>query len=261
MLLPVRCRIDAGRCLLPPDAAAFPTDPSEWDGVPRPITRDSHRVLPVAYTSAAACRARLDGTPPDRVGIYVASRLAGCTTLVDQVRQLVDGVGPDRCGSTMALSWWPSLPGRLSSLLRCSGPAKAFSGRGSAYGEAMWAGASALAADVIDVALVGAVESLTGESAAFAPGTGKHEGAVFHALSEAPSDDTGTGTVRWRVSWNGHHVRNEPGTPPLPLHYAQEVFTGLRHEPLRALHLGGGYQLLPEGTPLVQHHREERKHP
>jgi alkylhydroperoxidase family enzyme len=171
---------------------AFETDPRLDPGLPAPLRRRIDRFSAVAYLAAHAALAALpsgERPPPERIGLFVANTRAGWSYGEPELGLCVNR-GPQAMHAYQATAWFPAAAqGEVTIALDLRGCAKTTAGRESGFAEAVWLARDALERDAVDLAIVGAAESLvsdfvlrdwTGNQPL--PTEGPAEGAVVFAL-------------------------------------------------------------------------------
>jgi Beta-ketoacyl synthase, N-terminal domain len=176
---------------------AFTEDPCGAEGVPPRLGRRIDRYSALAYASVSRLVAALDMPAPERVGVFLANTRAGWAYAEPQFETMIRK-GPRWVQPYLVTGWFPAGGiGEVTIGLGYRGPAKTTTGRLSGFAEALWLARDALERRAIDIAIVGAVESL---AASFAmldwppgplPASGAAEGAVV--LAVAPWPMTGQG--------------------------------------------------------------------
>lgn len=180
---------------------AFAADPRSHPDLPGHLRKRIDRFSAVAYLAISAVLAELDAAvrpERDRIGVFLANTRAGWSYGEPELGLLVDE-GPAAMHAYQATAWFPAAAqGEATIALDLRGCAKTTAGRVSGFGEALWLARDALERGAVDLALVGAAESLVngfvlGEWAQHPlPGTGPAEGAVVFALRRPD----GSGTAR-----------------------------------------------------------------
>lgn len=237
------------------DLPAFAADPRLDPGLPAPLRRRIDRFSAVAYLAAAAALAQGQRPERHRIGVFLANTRAGWSYGEPELGLLVHK-GPQAMHAYQATAWFPAAAqGEVTIALDLRGCAKTTAGRESGFAEAVWLARDALERDAVDLAVVGAAESLVNgfvlrdwtEDEPL-PTDGPAEGAVVFALRRP----TGPDTTRLR---NLHHARRrcaEPGAPWVPtlaaagrLHAAvTDGATSSDRQTVVAL--GGGYWITVE---------------
>jgi hypothetical protein len=163
-------------------------DPREHPLVPPGLGHKIDRFAALALAAVLPLRSRIPReVASERVGVYVANALAGWSYGEEQLQRLVAN-GPEHVHAFQATAWFPAAAqGEITIATGITGPAKTFSGRSSAFGEAMLAGVTALTYGRVDAALVGAAECCTSAylrwSSGLHTGSGLAEGAFFILLT------------------------------------------------------------------------------
>ncbi|HEX7660229.1 MAG TPA: beta-ketoacyl synthase N-terminal-like domain-containing protein [Pseudonocardiaceae bacterium] len=259
------------------DLPIFQRDPRQVAGVPSRLRRQIDRFSALAYVAVSELLDELPAgqrPPRERIGVFLANTRAGWSYGEPQLGLLVDG-GPTPMHAYQATAWFPAAAqGEVTIGLDLRGSAKTAAGRISGFGEALWLGRDALERDAVDLAVVGAVESLANgfvlrdwASAEPLPSTGPAEGAVVFALRR-----TGSGRARLRDLRFGGTDDTDPGSGD----WVPTLSAAARlHEALSGgsagvtVSLGGGYAVTvdhPESDhPATDHtttdHTEARRQP
>jgi len=174
------------------DLPAFESDPRGHPGLPAHLRRRIDRFSAVAYL---AIEGMLSTLPPgqrperDRIGVFLANTRAGWAYGEPELGLLVDE-GPAAMHAYQATAWFPAAAqGEVTIALDLRGCAKTTAGRASGFGEALWLARDALERGAVDLAVVGAVESLVNgfvlrdwPATEPLPTGGAAEGAVMFAL-------------------------------------------------------------------------------
>ncbi|HSV66814.1 MAG TPA: SRPBCC family protein [Mycobacteriales bacterium] len=247
------------------DLPAFGTDPRLDPDLPPHLRHRIDRFSALAYLAVSAALAAVPEPArpaPDRIGLFIANTKAGWSYGEPELGLLVRE-GLPAMHAYQATAWFPAAAqGEVTIALGLHGCAKTTTGRESGFAEALWLARDALERDAIDLAVVGAAESLVNgfvlrdwPADGPLPSSGPAEGAVMFALRRS----TGTGSSRLR---NLCHAGRDLAGPALPdpcwvptLSIASRLFTALRHTAHVAVPLGGGYQVdvdrsHPEGEPM-----------
>jgi hypothetical protein len=176
---------------------AFTEDPRGAEGVPRRLGHRTDRYSALAYASVSRVVATLDMPAPERVGVFLANTRAGWAYADPQFETLIRK-GPKWVQPYLVIAWFPAGGiGEVTIGLGYRGPAKTTTGRLSGFAEALWLARDALERRAIDIAIVGAAESLVASFAMLdwppgpLPASGAAEGAVV--LAVAPWPMTGQG--------------------------------------------------------------------
>lgn len=171
---------------------AFTEDPRGADDVPRRVGRRIDRYIALAYASVARLVAALDMPAPDRVGVFLANTRAGWSYADSQFEAMITQ-GPWYVQPYLVTGWFPAGGiGEVTIGQGYRGPAKTTTGRWSGFAEALWLARDALERRAIDVAIVGAAESLVASFAMLdwlpgsLPDSGAAEGAVVLAVAPWP---------------------------------------------------------------------------
>lgn len=171
---------------------AFTEDPRGADDVPRRVGRRIDRYIALAYASVARLVAALDMPAPERVGVFLANTRAGWSYADSQFEAMITQ-GPWYVQPYLVTGWFPAGGiGEVTIGQGYRGPAKTTTGRWSGFAEALWLARDALERGAIDVAIVGAAESLVASFAMLdwlpgsLPESGAAEGAVVLAVAPWP---------------------------------------------------------------------------
>lgn len=175
---------------------AFTEDPRRAEGIPRRLGHRIDRYSALAYLSVSRLIAGLDLPAPERVGLFITNTRAGWSYADAQFDAMLSK-GARSVAPYFVTAWFPAAGiGEVTIGLGLQGPAKTTTGRLSGFAEAMWLARDALGRQAIDIAVVGAAESLVSSFAMLdwppepLPARGAAEGAVFLAVAREP---TGTG--------------------------------------------------------------------
>ena len=178
---------------------AFTEDPCDAEGVPPRLGRRIDRYSALAYASVSRLVAALDMPAPERVGVFLANTRAGWAYADPQFETMIRK-GPRWVQPYFVTAWFPAAGiGEVTIGLGYRGPAKTTTGRLSGFAEALWLARDALERRAIDIAIVGAAESLVASFPMLdwppgrLPASGAAEGAVF--LAVAPWPMTGQGGI------------------------------------------------------------------
>ncbi|HEX6452898.1 MAG TPA: beta-ketoacyl synthase N-terminal-like domain-containing protein [Trebonia sp.] len=178
---------------------AFAEDPRGAESVPRRIGHRIDRYSALAYASVSRLVAGLDMPAPERVGVFLANTRAGWGYADPQFETMIRK-GPWLVQPYLVTGWFPAAGiGEVTIGLGYRGPAKTTTGRLSGFAEALWLARDALERRAIDIAIVGAAESLVASFAMLdwppgaLPTSGAAEGAVVLAVSPWPM--TGQGGI------------------------------------------------------------------
>jgi Beta-ketoacyl synthase, N-terminal domain len=190
--LPGSERIRMTRCGSPVSLPAFSSDPRARAGVPATLRRRIDRFTAVAYLAITDVLGALpaDQRPArDRVGLFLANTRAGWSYGEPELRALVEQ-GMDAMHAYQATAWFPAAAqGEVSIGLDLRGCSKTAAGRESGFAEALWLARDALERDAVELAVVGAAESLASDFALCdwspdepLPAGGAAEGAAAFAI-------------------------------------------------------------------------------
>jgi ribosome-associated toxin RatA of RatAB toxin-antitoxin module len=174
------------------DLPAFRCDPRLDPNLPARLRRRVDRFSAVAYLAVSDLLAGLeaaDRPERDRVGVFFANTRAGWSYGEPELDLLVSE-GLQAMHAYQATAWFPAAAqGEVTIALDLRGCAKTTAGGTSGFGEALWLARDALERGAIDLAIVGAAESLVNgfvlrDWAADQPlpVSGPAEGAVMFAL-------------------------------------------------------------------------------
>ena len=233
------------------DLPAFAADPRLDPALPASLHRRIDRFSAVAYLAVRAALAALpDGQRPprERIGVFLANTRAGWSYGEPELGLLVNS-GPQAMHAYQATAWFPAAAqGEVTIALDLRGCAKTTAGREPGFAEAVWLARDALERDAVDLAVVGAAESLVNDFVLRdwagdepLPTDGPAEGAVVFALRRPSGGDAPRlGDLRYAVPPAG------PGACWVPtlaaacrLHSAVAASEGGREI---AVALGGGYR-------------------
>ncbi len=256
------------------DLPAFGSDPRRHPGLPEHLRRRIDRFSAVAYLAVAATLSALtEAQRPERerIGVFLTNTRAGWSYGEPELGLLVDE-GPAAMHAYQATAWFPAAAqGEVTIALDLRGCAKTTAGHASGFGEALWLARDALERGSVDLAVVGAAESLVngfvlGEWAATDPlhAQGPAEGAVMFALRRP----TGRATTLLRDLRHAGRVEH-PGVDWVPtLSAASRLRAALDRtgdsageEP--AVPLGGGYWITVNhpDTPTPEDTRRHKEKP
>jgi hypothetical protein len=171
---------------------AFRADPRQDPSVPRHLRRRIDRFSAVAYLAVAEALSTLPDAQRverDRIGVFLVNTRAGWSYGEPELGLLVHQ-GADAMHAYQATAWFPAAAqGEVTIDLDLRGCAKTTAGRASGLGEALWLARDALERGAVDLAVVGAVESLVNgfvlrdwDERQPLPAHGPAEGAVVFAL-------------------------------------------------------------------------------
>jgi Beta-ketoacyl synthase, N-terminal domain len=240
------------------DLPAFAADPRLDPDLPASLRRRIDRFSAVAYLAVSAALAALaEGQRParHRIGVFLANTRAGWSYGEPELGLLVHQ-GPEAMHAYQATAWFPAAAqGEATIALDLRGCAKTTAGRESGFAEALWLARDALERDAVDLAVVGAAESLVNgfvlrdwtEDQPL-PTQGPAEGAVVVVLRRS----TGSAATRLRNLLHTGHRPAAPGVDWIPtltaagrLHAA--ITSGATSATRRtAVALGGGYWITVE---------------
>ncbi|MEU2718476.1 beta-ketoacyl synthase N-terminal-like domain-containing protein [Streptomyces sp. NPDC007205] len=171
---------------------AFAVDPRLSPDVPHHLRRRIDRFTALGYMAVAGA---LSGVPiaqqpdRDRIGVFMANTRSGWSYAEPELIRLIHS-GVDAMRAYLATAWFPAaLQGETTIGLDLRGCAKTASGRVSGFGEALWLARDALERHAVDLAIVGAAESLVSPFVLHdwppdepLPSRGMAEGAVMFAI-------------------------------------------------------------------------------
>ncbi|RZS31177.1 beta-ketoacyl synthase-like protein [Herbihabitans rhizosphaerae] len=233
------------------DLPAFATDPRTDPAVPAPLRRRIDRFAAVAHLAVNRVLADLPDRPPrERIGVFLVNARAGWSYGEPELALLVDQ-GAEAMHAYQATAWFPAAAqGEVTIDLDLRGCAKTTAGRASGFAEALWLARDALERDAVDLALVGAAESLVNgfvlrdwPAEQALPDSGPAEGAVVFALrrpTDEPADHPAT-----RL----HDLRHEPETATPQqvwaptLSAAADLYAALAAAAPADVDLGGGFRI------------------
>jgi hypothetical protein len=229
---------------------AFAQDPRTAPGVPPRVGRRIDRVSALAYLAVSDLVAPLAMPEPQRVGVFFANTLAGWAYAEPQIDALIRS-GPGAVQPYFVTAWFPTAAtGEVTIGLGYQGPSKTTTGRLSAFAEALWLARDALDRQAVDIAIVGAVESVVSSfamqnwPAGSLPVSGAAEGAVVFAVRSRPTSGRDSHPAARLVLRHGDAGRSTPAdddwSPPL------SFAAGLARRAARLdaevdVPLGGGY--------------------
>lgn len=236
---------------------AFTADPRDAKGVPPRVGRRIDRYSALAYRSVSDLVASLDMPAPERVGVFFANTRAGWSYAEPRLDSLVSN-GPRSVPPYFVTAWYPAAGiGEVTIGLGYRGMAKTTTGRLSGFAEALWLARDALERQAIDLAIVGAVESVVAPfamlhwgSAQDLPAAGPAEGAVVFAVQPHPPaglGETAAGTATWRglrYAGSDHSTaadRDWVPTLSIAAELAQRTSNAPRGDGDVDVALGGGY--------------------
>lgn len=178
---------------------AFAEDPRLAEGVPPRVGRRIDRFSALAYRAVSELTAPLVMPTPERVGVYFANTRAGWAYAEPQMDSMVSR-GPRAVHPYFVTAWFPTAAtGEVTIGLGYRGCSKTTTGRISGFAEALWLARDALERKAVDVAVVGAVESVVAPFAMLdwparqdLPTGGAAEGAVVFAVRQRPATGPAT---------------------------------------------------------------------
>jgi hypothetical protein len=178
---------------------AFVEDPRRGAGVPPRVGRRIDRFAALAYQAVSDLVAPLVLPASERVGVFFANTRAGWAYAEPQLEVLISR-GPRAVQPYFVTAWFPTAAtGEVTIGLGYRGCAKTTAGRLSGFAEALWLARDALERQAIDVAIVGAVESVVTPFALLdwppgqsLPTAGAAEGAAVFAVRQRPAAGQGT---------------------------------------------------------------------
>jgi hypothetical protein len=174
------------------DLPAFAVDPRLDPDLPASLRRRIDRFSAVALLAVSSVLNALsteERPPRERIGVFLANTRAGWSYGAPELGLLVDR-GPEAMHAYQATAWFPAAAqGEVTIALDLRGCAKTAAGRASGFAEALWLARDALERRALDLAIVGAAESLVNgfvlqdwAVGTPLPGAGPAEGAVVFAL-------------------------------------------------------------------------------
>ncbi|HEY2766099.1 MAG TPA: beta-ketoacyl synthase N-terminal-like domain-containing protein [Pseudonocardiaceae bacterium] len=181
------------------EVPAFTEDPRRAESVPPRVGRRIDRFTALAYRSVSDLVAPLAMPAPERVGVFFANTRAGWAYAEPQMESLTSR-GPRAVQPYFVTAWFPTAAtGEVTIGLGYRGSSKTTTGRLSGFAEALWLARDALERHAVDVAIVGAVESLVTPFALqdwpvdqALPTAGAAEGATVFAVRQRPATGSGT---------------------------------------------------------------------
>jgi 3-oxoacyl-(acyl-carrier-protein) synthase len=173
---------------------AFAQDPRRAQGVPPRVGRRIDRFAALAYHAVSELVAPLVLPAPERVGVFFANTRAGWA-YADPQMEVLTSRGPRAVQPYFVTAWFPTAAtGEVTIGLDYRGCAKTTAGRLSGFAEALWLARDALERQTIDIAIVGAVESVVTPFAMLdwplgqsLPTAGAAEGAAVFAVRQRPA--------------------------------------------------------------------------
>jgi hypothetical protein len=178
---------------------AFAEDPCRAQGVPPRVGRRIDRFAALAYHAVSDLVAPLVMPAPERVGVFFANTRAGWA-YADPQMDVLTSRGPRAVQPYFVTAWFPTAAtGEVTIGLGYRGCAKTTAGRLSGFAEALWLARDALQRQAIDIAIVGAAESVVTPFAMLdwppgqrLPTAGAAEGAAVFAVRQRPPTGQGT---------------------------------------------------------------------
>ena len=178
---------------------AFAEDPRRAEGVPPRVGRRIDRFSALAYHAVSDLVAPLVMPEPERIGVFFANTRAGWAYADPQMESMIRR-GPRAVHPYFVTAWFPTAAtGEVTIGLGFRGCAKTTTGRLSGFAEALWLARDALERQAIDIAIVGAVESVVAPFTMLdwppgqgLPTAGAAEGAAVFAVRQRPLTDQGT---------------------------------------------------------------------
>ena len=172
---------------------AFAEDPRHAVGVPPRVGRRIDRFSALAYQAVSDLVAPLVMAAPERVGVFFANTRAGWGYAEPQMESMIRR-GPRAVHPYFVTAWFPTAAtGEVTIGLGYRGCSKTTTGRRSGFAEALWLARDALERQTIDIAIVGAVESVVAPFAMLdwppeqdLPTAGAAEGAAVFAVRQRP---------------------------------------------------------------------------
>lgn len=234
---------------------AFAEDPRRAEGVPPRLGRRIDRFSALAYRSVSNLVAPLDLPAPDRIGVFFANTRAGWAYAEPQMDSLKSR-GTRAVSPYFVTAWFPTAAtGEVTIGLGYRGTSKTTTGRLSGFAEALWLARDALERRAVDVAIVGAIDSMVAPIATLQwpqgdlPTTGPAEGAVVFAVRPRQRSG-GDGT---RAALRGLRYQDTDRTTPADGHWVPtlSIAAALAEHTNRAsedggdveVALGGGYHV------------------
>jgi hypothetical protein len=184
------------------DLPAFGSDPRRAAGVPGTLRKRIDRFSAVAYLAVAHALSAIPAPQRpqrDRIGVFLANTRAGWSYGEPELGLLVHH-GAEAMHAYQATAWFPAAAqGEVTIDLDLRGCAKTTAGRASGFGEALWLARDGLERGAIDLAVVGAAESLVNgfvlrdwPAHEPLPSDGPAEGAVVFALRRPAGQPSGS---------------------------------------------------------------------
>jgi hypothetical protein len=235
---------------------AFTEDPRRVEAVPPRVGRRIDRFAALAYHAVSDLVAPLVMPAPERVGVFFANTRAGWAYAEPQMEVLISR-GPRAVQPYFVTAWFPTAAtGEVTIGLGYRGCAKTTVGRLSGFAEALWLARDALERQAIDIAIVGAVESLVAPFALLdwppgegLPTAGAAEGAAVFAVRQRPATGRDTnGAVLLGLRYEGtDHItaadRHWIPTLSIAVELAKRIAQAPDAEGNVDVALGGGYRV------------------
>lgn len=198
------------------EVPAFAEDPRTAPGVPPRLGRRVDRFAALAYQSVRELVATLDMPDPERVGVFFANTRAGWSYAEPQLHALIRK-GPSSVHPYFVTAWFPTAAtGEVTIGLGYRGASKTTTGRLSGFAEALWLARDALERRAVDMAIVGAVDSVVTPFAMLdwpegphLPSSGPAEGAVVFAVRSPTTAGDSPAGVLLRLRYE-QDCRSEP---------------------------------------------------
>lgn len=243
------------------DLPAFASDPRLDPDLPVHLRKRIDRFAAVGYLAVAQLISSIpvaQRAERERIGTFLANTRAGWSYGEPELGLLV-AKGAEAMHAYQATAWFPAAAqGEVTIELDLRGCAKTTAGRASGFGEALWLARDALERDAIDLAVVGAVESLVNGFVLRdwaeedpLPDTGTAEGAVVFALRRPSGRDR---VLLTDLRHSSTPVpRDESWVPTLSA--ATRLLTALHTNEIAAISLGGGFWITVDppkyGAPMT----------
>jgi ketoreductase len=235
---------------------AFAEDPRCAQGVPPRLGRRIDRFAALAYHAVSELVASLVMPAPERVGVFFANTRAGWAYAEPQMESMIS-LGPRAMHPYFVTAWFPTAAaGEVTIGLGYRGCAKTTTGRLSGFAEALWLARDALERQAIDVAIVGAVESVVAPFVMLdwppgqgLPTAGAAEGAAVFAVRQRPATGQGAhGAALLGLRYEGTDRTTTADRHWIPtLSLAAELAERIAHAPDVEgdvdVALGGGYHV------------------
>jgi hypothetical protein len=234
---------------------AFAEDPRIAAGVPPRVGRRIDRFAALAYRAVSDLVAPLAMPAPERVGVFFANTRAGWAYAQPQLELMLTR-GHRAVHPYFVTAWFPTAAtGEVTIGLGYRGCAKTTAGRVSGFAEALWLARDALERQAIDLAVVGAVESVVAPFPLLdwpereLPSAGAAEGAAVFAVRRRPA----SGLDAHGVALHGLRYEDTARTTAADQHWiptlsiAAELAKHITHAPGEDsdvdVALGGGYRV------------------